>query len=91
VCTKTRLAILDINRAFYSDADFQDIRQEEKRNGFKWSTLVPYLKLAYHAHSHHTKDLAYNEQIYTEEMKQLNRFVRVGVYFTCIFFSSRCE
>ena len=54
-----------------------EIRQEEIKNGFKWSTLIPYMKLAYHAHEHPDKDLAYNEREYFEEMKTLNRLVKV--------------
>ena len=33
---------------FLDTADYTEVREEEVTNGYKWSTLVPFMKLAYH-------------------------------------------
>ncbi len=43
-----RLRVIKFIEGFLELADFTEIREEEIKNGYKWSTLVPFMKLAYH-------------------------------------------
>ena len=43
---KSRL--LPFMEDFLMTASYKEIREEEVRNGYKWSTLIPFMKLAYH-------------------------------------------
>lgn len=45
------LKILHFMEEFLDVADYTEVREEEVTNGYKWSTLVPFMKLAYHPHS----------------------------------------
>lgn len=40
--------ILHHMEEFLDTADYTEVREEEVTNGYKWSTLVPFMKLAYH-------------------------------------------
>ena len=43
--------LLQFMREFLDSAHHEDIREEEVKNGYKWSTLVPFMKLVYHPYS----------------------------------------
>ena len=47
----TKVKVREFMEAFLEEAEEREIREEEVANGYKWSTLVPFMKLAYHPHS----------------------------------------
>ena len=54
---KSRLAILELEDYFFASANYIRIHTEEVDSGFKWSTVVPYMKLAYHPYPNPRKSL----------------------------------
>lgn len=46
-----KLKLLSFMEDFLERAHYEDIREEEVKNGYKWSTLVPFMKLVYHPYS----------------------------------------
>lgn len=69
--------ILQFMEEFFASADYTEIREEEVNNGYKWSTLIPFMKLAYHPFSHPSRSLVcpdYDE-VDSEAMRRLDRLV----------------
>lgn len=48
---ESKKRILQFMEEFLEVADHNEIREEEVRNGYKWSTLVPFMKLVYHPYA----------------------------------------
>jgi hypothetical protein len=48
LCSEAKHKILLFMEDFLDSADYTQVREEEVNNGYKWSTLVPFMKLAYH-------------------------------------------
>ncbi len=51
VSREVKLKLLPFMEDFLSTARYEEIREEEVSNGYKWSTLVPFMKLAYHPYA----------------------------------------
>lgn len=52
LCTHDKENMRSFMRDFLQDADPRDIHEHEVRNGYIWSTVVPFVKLAYFPSSH---------------------------------------
>ena len=74
VDTQTRL--LQFMEDFLEVADYKEIRDEEVSNGYKWSTLVPFMKLAYYpyARQRRRKDGKEKDELSADERERLDRY-----------------
>ena len=79
---KTLLVFME---EFLEQADHKEIREEEVKNGYKWSTLVPFMKLAYHPHSRRwsRREREQRNDLSDEERLRLDRYVYV--LYICMY------
>ena len=72
VAQEVKLRVLSFMEEFLKTASYEDIREGEVKNGYKWSTLVPFMKLAYHP-SAPSRPSSDGDQLETSIQEKLNR------------------